>query len=214
MSRRPLACLTGLLACSLLPQLAAAFVVDINPTMGTRQLYLRVGDGTMNGGWYSSGTARPAINPTVNRVQVTVPAGQVGNGTSLPMNQGNLGSGISHWDGFQFCNPGEVYIGGFWRRPGNATNNAVLSVTSPADLVDGNGHSIPISQISWTTSGNGDTGTQPIPAGQFNGTGGQFIANFVQNTWNESCMSFRYANQTAVPAGVYTARVTFTLSSP
>ena len=68
-------------------------------------------------------------------------------------------------------------------------------------------------KISWTSSGNGDAGVQPFPAGAFTG-GTQTLATLLRNTWAESCHSFRYAN-TAIPAaGTYNARATYTLATP
>jgi hypothetical protein len=203
---RSLLLLAGLMAAAPAP----AYVVNINS--GARAVYLRVGDGTMTGGngTYNGG-ATPGDNATVNLVSVTVPAASVGNGTAQAM-QAN-GRLTSDWDGYAFCNANQVYIGGFFRRTGGGTDNATLTVVAPANLTNG-ARTIPMSQISWTSSGNGDTGGQPIPAGTFTG-GSQLLANnFQNNTWRESCMSFSYANQTLVAAGNYDATVTYTLTAP
>lgn len=196
-----------------LPCAAHAFTVAINP--GPRAVYLRVGTGAYTGTPYVSNPNTLRNSSTINLVSVTVPANQVGNGTDLVMSvDGGSGQFISHYDNFQFCNaPSEVYIGGFFRRPGNGNGSATLTVTTPATLVNADGDLLPISQLSWTTSGNGDSGPQPIPAGTFSG-GTQTLATFVRNTWNESCMTFRYGNDQAVAAGTYTARATYTLTVP
>jgi hypothetical protein len=34
------------------------------------------------------------------------------------------------------------------------------------------------------------------------------------NTWNESCWTFSYLNNTVPPAGTFTGRVRYTLSAP
>jgi hypothetical protein len=79
--------------------------------------------------------------------------------------------------------------------------------------VNASGDTIPFTQISWTSSGNGDAGAEPIPAGAFNG-GTQTLTTFKVNTWNESCHTFSYANAASVASGTYTGRATYTLSAP
>lgn len=197
----------------LLPCAAHAYTVAISP--GPRALYLRVGNGVYSGTPYSSNSNTLGAGGGINVVSVAVPANQVGNGTDQVMSvDGGNGQFISHWDNFQFCNaPNEVYIGAFLRRNNNNSENATLTVTTPATLTNGAGDAIPISQISWTTSGNGDTGAQPIPAGTFSG-GTQTLATFPRNRWNESCMTFRYGNDNTVAAGTYTARAVYTLTVP
>src|SRR3546814_8060186 len=83
----------------------------------------------------------------------------------------------SFYDGYQFCNlPEQVYVGGGYR--GNHKDgDGMLTVTAPANLTNANGDTIPFSQISWTSSGNGDTGAQPFPAGTFSG-GVQTLAHW------------------------------------
>jgi hypothetical protein len=187
---------------------ARAFTVTIG--VGTKAAYLRVGDGSITGGNYNAG-GTPTANTTVNLVSVTVPAAVVGNTADQTM----TGSGrlSSDWDGFAFCNAGQVYISAFFRLPTTANQSATLRVTSPATLTATGGATIPISQISWTSSGNGDTGAQPIPAGTFTG-GTQTLATLLRNTWNESCHTFSYGNDAIVAAGTYNARVTYTLATP
>lgn len=199
-----------LLAGSMLSAGTSAYVVNINP--GTRAVYLRVGDGVMTGGNYSSG-GTPGTGAGVNIVSVTVPAAAVGNGIDQVM-AGN-GRLTSDWDGFTFCNAGQIYIGGFFRLPSGASvQNATLSVTAPAVLTNASGETMPISQISWTSSGIGDTGAQPVPAGTFSGGNQTLAVNFLRNTWRESCHTFSYGNDAIVGAGTYTATVTYTLSAP
>lgn len=187
---------------------ASAYTVTI--ATGTKAAYLRVGDGSIGGGNYSAG-GTPAANTTVNLVSVNVPAAVVGNTVDQTM----TGSGrlTSDFDGFAFCSAGQVYISTFFRLPTTANQSATLRVTSPATLTSAGGDTIPISQISWTSSGNGDTGAQPIPAGTFTG-GTQTLATLLRNVWNESCHTFRYGNDAIVAAGTYNTRVTYTLATP
>jgi hypothetical protein len=187
---------------------AQAFTVTIGT--GPKAAYLRVGDGSIVGGNYNAG-GTPAANPTVNLVSVNVPAAAVGNTTDQAMT--GTGRLTSDWDGFVFCNAGQVYIGGFFRLPTTANQSATVRVTAPANLTAAGGLTIPITQISWTSSGNGDTGAQPFPAGTFTG-GTQTLATLLRNTWAESCHTFFYGNDAIVAAGTYDARVTYTLATP
>lgn len=207
-TRKPTLLLTGLMALAYCG-MAHAYVVNITAA-NPRAVYLRVGDGSMSGGTYNGG-GTPARNSTVNQVSVTVAANVIGNGVSQAMT--STARTTSDLDGYAFCNTNQVYIGGFYRRSGNTADNAILTVTAPANLSNGTS-TIPISQISWTSSGNGDGGTQPIPSGSFSGGSQTLANNFQRNTWRESCMSFRYANQNLVAAGTYSAIVTYTLTAP
>lgn len=187
---------------------AMAYTVTIGT--GTKAAYLRIGDGSITGGNYNGG-GTPAANPTVNLVSVTVPAASVGNGTAQAMT--GTGRLTSDLDGFAFCNAGQVYIGAFFRLPTTASQSATLRVNTPANLTSAGGDTIPITQISWTSSGNGDTGAQPFPAGSFTG-GTQTLAPLTSNLWAESCHSFSYANAAIRAAGTYDARATYTLATP
>jgi hypothetical protein len=191
---------------------AAAYIVAIN--QGSEAVYLRVGDGTFNGTYANGGSPVVGVTGAISRVSVTVPQASVGNGTPQVMSaNGRL---TSDWDNFLFCNPGQLYVGGFYRRPNNANVNATLSVTVPANLVNEYGDTIPVSELSWTSSGNGDgNAAQPIPSGGFSpGTTPFPSETFRRNTWRESCLTFRYANSAVVPGGTYTARITYTLTAP
>jgi len=191
---------------------ARAFVVNITPTSNQAQIYLRVGDGAFNGTYNNGGT--PAASATITRVSVSVAAAAVGNGTAQAMTS-NASQSASFYDGYAFCNlPAQVYIGGY-NRGGllGAGGNGTLTVAAPANLTSTGGNTIPFSQISWTSSGNGDTGAQPFPSGTFTG-GTQTLASFPVNTWRESCHTFSYANANRVAAGTYNGQVTYTLSVP
>ena len=188
---------------------ARAFTVNI-AARNPRTIYLQVGVGSFNGIYTGGGT--PASNGTVNVVSATLPAAQVGNGVSQTMTTDSTAS-ISFYDNYVFCNaPGQLYIGGFYRST-RSTGAATVTATSPANLVSATGRTIPFSQVSWTSSGNGDSGAQPFPAGTFVG-GTQTIGTINRNQWAESCHTFRYANSGFVASGSYTGRVTYTLSTP
>ncbi|MGO4261373.1 hypothetical protein [Lysobacter sp. TAB13] len=196
-----------LLACAW-SQAAGAFTATILP--GTRAVYLRVGNGVFTGNYSSGGT--PGSGGALNVVSVTVPAAVLGNGTDQVMTT-NATQANSNYDGFAFCNvPAQIYVGGFYRLPG-VNGTATLSATAPTSLTNAQGEAIAFSQIKWTSSGNNDTGAQPIAAGQFTG-GTQVLASFPVNSWRESCHTFSYSNDAIVAAGVYTGRVTYTLSAP
>lgn len=188
------------LAAALCATPASAWILTL--TAGPKQLFLQVGVGTA-----------AANNTVVNTVSVTVPAASVGNGTAQVMTSNSTQS-ISFFDNYAVCNPpGQVYVGGSYRQP-NATAgaaSATLQVTTPANLTSG-ADTIPFSQISWTSTANGNT-TAHIPAGAFNG-GTLLLANFGRNTFVENCFTYRYANSAIVPAGTYAGRAVFTLVVP
>jgi hypothetical protein len=198
-----------LLLAAIVPATALGFTVNIGT--GSRAIYLQVGNGSFTGTYSTGGT--PGNNTTINKVTVTVPAAAVGSGAAQAMTSDSTVAN-SFYDNYSFCTPpNQVYIGGFFRNTGT-TGTATLSVTtSAANLVSAGGDTIPFSQVSWTSSGNGDTGAQPIPAGTFTG-GTQSLASFPVNTWRESCHTFAYANAASVPPGTYTGRATYTLSAP
>lgn len=202
------ACL--LLACG--AEMAAAHAWSLTVTAGDRRLFLHVGNGTVSG---ASGTlnATPGTNATINRVEVTVPVAQLGNGTALPMTSNSTQS-ISLWgDGNNTCPTpaSQVMVGAGYRRRGGGS--ATLTVASPTSLDNDNGDTIPISQISWTVAAPGSGAPNVIPAGTFSG-GTQTLATVPGNTYLENCHTFLYANSAVRAAGTYNARVTYTLTAP
>ncbi len=193
---------------------AQAYTINLSPR-SPRTIYLQVGVGTFTGGSYNQGGS-PAVNGAINVVSVTVPAAQVGNGTAQAMTTNSTAS-ISLLDNYAFCDlPGELYVGGFYRSTsssaGSATATLVASV--PANLTNGSGQTIPFSEIRWNSSGNGDTGAQPFPAGTFPAGGTLTIGTIRRNQWAESCHSFSFLNAAVRAAGTYSGRVTYTLSAP
>jgi hypothetical protein len=189
---------------------AQAFTVTIS-SGNPRTIYLQVGVGSFSGIYNSGGT--PQANPTVNVVSVTVPIAAVGTGAAQPM-ASNTGATRSFYDNFVFCNAGQLYVGGFYRFNNNSAGaGATLTANSSTAMSNGTGGTIPFTQVSWVSSGNGDTGDQPFPSGTFNG-GTQTIGTIARNQWAESCMTFSYLNSSVRPAGTYTGTVTYTLTAP
>jgi hypothetical protein len=191
---------------------AHAYLVGITP--GPLAVFLQVGVGTMTGGTFSSG-GLPGNNTTINTATVTVPAAQLGSGTAQLMTTNSTVT-ASPWDNYAFCNTpattGQVYVGGFYRVPGTTGAAASFSVSTPPNLTNASGQTIPFSQINWTSSGNGD-GSPTIPSGSFTG-GAQTLLSVTRNNWFESCLAFSYLNTQIVPAGAFTGRATFTLTTP
>lgn len=195
-----------------LPGASGAFTVSIAAGTPTT-IYLQVGVGTFSGGNYNAG-GTPANNTTINNETVSVAAAVVGNGVTQAMTT-NSNAANSFYDGFLFCTAGaQLYIGGFYRTTSLSNAAATVTATVPAALTDGAGDTIPFSQISWTSSGNGDSGAQPFPAGTFSAGGVQTVGTIAKNNWAESCWTFSYLNATVPVAGTYTGRVTYTLTTP
>ena len=91
---------------------------------------------------------------------------------------------------------------------------ARVTATVPTALVNAGGSTIPFSQIQWSSSGNGDSGSEPFPAGTFVNGGVQSVGSMASNTWNESCWTFSYSNSSVPAAGTFTGVVLYTLSAP
>ena len=190
-------------------QVAGAWVLTINS--GPRAIFLQVGNGSYSGFHNTGGT--PLNNATINTVSVTVPASTVGSGTAQQMTSNSTQS-VSFYDNFAICNPpSQVYVGGWVRTPGSSGGSGVLSVTSPAALTSGTTPAtIPFTQISWTSTANGNSAPD-IPAGTFTG-GTQVLRTIPANRWIENCHTFFYANTAVVSAATYTGQVTYTLVLP
>ena len=197
------------MACALVcvAQPAAAWILTVTP--GPKTIYLQVGTGSYTGGNYNVG-GTPANNATINKVSVTVAAPAVGTGAAQAMTS-DSGTSTSFYDGYAVCNPpAQVYVGG-WARLPTGGGTAVLTVSSPANLTSGT-NTIPFSEISWTSTANGNTAPD-VAAGTFNG-GSITLANIAAGSWVEDCHTFTYANTALRAAGTYTGRATYSLSLP
>jgi hypothetical protein len=215
--RRPRrrAALGGALAAALVGTLggnrAAPFTATLNPA-APLTAYLQVGVGSFTGDYIYGG--QPENNTTINTVSVSVTSAVLGNRTPQAMTT-NSTAAQSYWDGYTYCSvPGQLYIGGFYRTTGGTTAAAQVTATVPAGLTDGSGDTLPFSKIQWTSSGNGDSGAEPFPAGTFVNGGVQTVGSMASNTWNESCWTFTYLNNSVPPAGTFTGVVLYTLSAP
>jgi hypothetical protein len=190
---------------------ASAYTATLNPA-APMTVYLQVGVGSFTGDYINGGN--PQNNTTVNTVSATLSANAVGSGTAQAMSTNSTAT-QSFWDGYTYCSvPSQLYIGGFYRTTGATTTAAQVTATVPAALTDTTGDSIPFSKIQWTSGGNGDTGAEPFPAGTFVHGGVQTVGSMASNTWNESCWTFSYLNNTVPPAGTYTGVVLYTLTAP
>jgi len=202
---------------ALMPLVRAADAFTVTIASGPPQtVYLQVGVGTINGGngTYAGG-GTPATNGTVNTVSVAVPPGSLGNGMAQPMTTDSTAS-ANPYNGNAYCSvPTQLYVGGMYRRPGGGGGGTVatLTVTVPPALTSAAG-TIPFSAISWTSSGMGDVGAEPFPAGTFVAGSTQTLGTIARDQWAASCLTFSYRNTTVPPAGIYTGTVTYTLSAP
>jgi hypothetical protein len=190
---------------------AAGYTVTLAPA-APLTVYLQVGVGSFTGDYISGG--QPENNAAVNTVSASLSSAVVGNATPQAMTT-NSTAAQSYWDGYTFCSaPGQLYIGGFYRTTGSTMAAAKVTATVPPALINSNGATIPFSQIGWSTSGNGDSGSEPFPAGTFVNGGVQSVGSMAGNTWNESCWTFSYLNSKVPAAGTFTGVVLYTLSAP
>jgi hypothetical protein len=190
---------------------AAGYTVTLSPA-APLTVYLQVGVGSFTGDYIDGG--QPQNNTTINTVSASLSSAAVGNGTAQAMTT-NSTAAQSYWDGYTFCSvPGQLYIGGFYRTTGSTTAAARVTATVPTALINAGGATIPFSQIQWSTSGNGDSGSEPFPAGTFVNGGVQSVGSMASNTWNESCWTFSYSNSSVPGAGTFTGVVLYTLSAP
>jgi hypothetical protein len=190
---------------------AAGYTVTLTPA-APLTVYLQVGVGSFTGDYISGG--QPQNNTTINTVSASLSSAVVGNGSAQAMTT-NSTAAQSYWDGYTFCSvPGQLYIGGFYRTTGSTTAAARVTATVPTALVNTGGGTIPFSQIQWSSSGNGDSGSEPFPAGTFVNGGVQSVGSMASNTWNESCWTFSYSNSSVPAAGTFTGVVLYTLSAP
>ena len=191
---------------------ASGYTVTLTPA-SPKTVYLQIGVGTFTNPPYDTG-GQPANNTTINTVSTTVTASAVGNGTAQAMTTDSTAT-QSYWDNFTFCSvPGQLYIGGFYRTTGGSTAAAQVTANVPAALTSAAGNTIPFSKIRWTSGGLGDTGAEPFPAGTFVNGGVQNVGSMSSNTWNESCWTFTYVNNSVPAAGTFTGVVRYTLSTP
>src|SRR5580698_1272694 len=165
-----------------------AFTATLTP-VAPKTIYLQIGNGTFTGGNYTptningSPGGSPGKNTTINTVSVSVPAASVGNKTAQVMTTNSTASD-SFWDGYAFCNaPAQLYIGGFYRTTGNGSGTINVTANVPAALTDGSGDTISFGSISWTSSGNADTGSEPFPSATFTPGAVQTIGAIAQNQW-------------------------------
>jgi hypothetical protein len=184
-------------------QTAQAWILSI--AAAPRRVFLHVGNGALD-----------ANVATINLVQVTVPATQLGSGAVQAMSTDSTQS-RSLLDNYSTCPTpaSQILIGASYRRS-SATDgpaSATLSVTAPNELVSAAGERIAFSQIRWQVSAPGSSVPNVIRAGSFL-PGTQTLATVAANTFIENCHSFEYLNTVLPASGTYNGRVTYTLSSP
>ncbi len=202
---RPLAIAGVAVACAL-PAVSDAWVLTGFGTNNPRRVFMMIGNGA---------AALWQNNATINTVSVSVPAAQVGNNVAQVMTSNSTQS-VSPYDNYRLCSPpGQIYIGAaYQRRIASDPGSATLQVTSPANLTNANGDTIPFTEISWTAvSVAADANPEAIPSGTFNGAT-QLLTTVTQGTMRETCHVFRFANTAIRPSGTYQGRVTYTLFTP
>jgi hypothetical protein len=143
-------------------------------------LYLRVGTGST----YATG-ALTSVN-TIDLITFSPAAGTVGNGTAVAGTGGDLTGGVE--------------TAAIVSNSGNVTLNA----TASGALSDGNGDSIPFTQI--TTAATTLTSTTQLPAPVLsNGTSSNVVltAPATKLIVQDAKWTYSYANAANVPAGTY-----------
>jgi hypothetical protein len=160
-------------------------------------LYLRVGTGSA----YTTG-ALSSVN-TIDLITFTPAAGTVGNGTAVAGTGGDLTGGVE--------------TAAIVSNSGNVTLNA----TASGALSDGNGDTIPFTQIT-TAATTLTSGTQlPAPV-LTNGTSSNVVltAPATKLITEDAKWTYSYANAANVPAGTYggvnvnNGRVVYTATMP
>ena len=134
-SPRQLAALGLIVLC--LGQIAAAHAWSLTIASAPRRVFLHVGNGTYDGDI-----------GTVNLVTVSLDTAQLLSGTPQAMTSDSTQSRSLYGDNYATCpNPGtQVMIGASYRRDRNNNNgpaSATLRVTSPANLTNAAGDTIP-----------------------------------------------------------------------
>ena len=160
-------------------------------------LYLRVGTGSA----YTTG-ALSSVN-TIDLITFTPAAGTVGNGTAVAGTGGDITGGVE--------------TAAIVSNSGNVTLNA----TASGALSDGNGDTIPFTQIT-TAATTLTSGTQlPAPV-LTNGTSSNVVltAPATKLITEDAKWTYSYANAASVPAGTYggvnvnNSRVVYTATMP
>ncbi len=160
-------------------------------------LYLRVGTGSA----YTTGAL--TAGTTIDLITFSPAAGTVGNGTAVPGTGGDLTNGVE--------------TAAIVSNSGNVTLNA----TASGPLSDGNGDSIPFSQI--TTAATTLTSSTQLPAPVLtNGTSSNVVltAPSTKLIVQDAKWTYSYANTVNVPAGTYggvnvnSSRVVYTATMP
>jgi hypothetical protein len=142
-------------------------------------LYLRVGTGST----YTTG-ALTTVN-TTDLVTFTVPAGAVGNGTAVAGTGGDLTGGVET----------AALLG----NGGNVT----LTATATGALSDGNGDTIPFTQITTAAAPNTTGYTTLAAPALSNTTSTETVTATNKVVQADAKWTFGYANSVAAPAGTY-----------
>lgn len=126
---------------------------------------------------------------SISRVRFRVDADDVGSGNPVNGNR-------------------SIDIQLFIRAPAANPLTGFLTVDSSTPLNNGSGATIPVSEISWTSS-SGD-----IPSDSFAGTSSQQLASFTRSVEVSDRHTFSYKNRNIYDAGTYNGQVTYTWFAP
>ena len=151
----------------------------------------------------TAGAVTFAINPPPNEVGLQV--GNPGAGVTtvaFAITPANAGDGVAIAGA-----PANIPVIAWARHGGCASRAALLTVTTPANLVSG-GNTIPFNTISWTTT------DADIVAGTYAAPGTLTLANFQNCQQVANQHTFSFVNVNTYAAGTYNGTATYTVTMP
>jgi hypothetical protein len=164
-------------------------------------LYLRVGSGSA---YTATGTGLTSVN-TVDLITFSPAAGTVGNGTAIAGTGGDIAGGAAETAAIV----------------SNSGNVTLSATASGAGLSNGNGDTIPFTQITTTPATLTSTTALPAPvlANGASTTTVVLTAPATKLIVQDAKWTYAYANAANVPAGTYggvanSGRVTYTATMP
>jgi hypothetical protein len=172
------------LTCNAAPSIQGTATLKFSITIPAF-IFLRVGSG---------GAPVYGTNSTINKLTFNVPVAQIGSGTPIAPTGGDLNGGTTV-TAQAHSTVGSIQV----------TSN----VSSTSGLSSAQGNTIPWSQIGVTFSAAaGPLGNTNFPTSTTVQNG--WSITFKNTDWADGTWTFSYKNQSVVPPGTYSGRVTYT----